>query len=206
MNHKTELPTGDGVEIVTFDEDGWKTHILSEVDELQREVSRRGLRTADEAMSSVRDIAAQNDEVKGLFPCTAWGQIVWQRSVGLPQTPRVKDAFLLIHRYEFLDWVIGPDGVPIAIGGWVDAGFPPKVWDGPNDEAHYRVSFMLHGISPFRNGFGIGLKPGVQWQPAAPPWFTEPRRIVPWSPDGIFLIKSNEILQLPETRVYLPFP
>jgi hypothetical protein len=109
-------------------------------------------------MTGLRDVVHEDAHFADLFAGTVWGHIVWTKNVGRPLSPRMADAFVIVHKYQLIEGIVNPDGSATNIGGWIDAA-TPSVWDGPDDEEHYRVSFMLHGAYPWTNGVGIYLTP-----------------------------------------------
>jgi hypothetical protein len=188
---------------IAFDHEGWKTHIAGDISRLEQEVSRAGARTPDEFMTGVKEVISRDESLAGLFKNTVWGQIVWRKAVGRPRSQRMADAFIIEHHYEFLEWVIGPDGNPQSIGGIVK-GATPRVWDGPHDDERYRVSYILQGVHPWRNGIGVKLNPEVAWEPAGPPWMALQRRLLypeslqPW---GVFYVNATGITDLDAIEV-----
>jgi len=143
--------------------------IAGPIGELQRRVSLRGARTPDDFMTGLSDVVHRNDEFLDLFGGTVWGHIVWKKAVGLPLSPTLANAFVIVHKYQVIKGVVNPDGTVANTGGWIDAA-TPDVWDGPHDEQYYRVSFMLHGAYPWTNGVGIFLNSSVEWEPKVAPW------------------------------------
>lgn len=184
--------------------------IAGPIGELQRQVSLGGANTPDEFMTALSDVVRRNDEFLDLFGGTAWGTIVWERDVGLPLSAKLNDAFAITHKFQEIKGVANPDGTATNVGGWKDAP-TPELWDGPHDEAHYRVSFMLHGQPPWTNGVGIALNRNVQWEPRAAPWLAERARYVEYPSSlqqtaGAFWPTKDGVTELEDFQVlWSPF-
>jgi hypothetical protein len=151
--------------------------IAGPIAELQRRVSLRGVRTSDDFMTGLGEVVHDDPAFVDLFAGTVWGHIVWAKNVGRPLSPRLADAFVIVHKYQLIKGVANPGGSATNVGGWVDAA-APTLWDGPHDDGHYRVSFMLQGAYPWTNGVGIHLTPSIEWEPHVAPWLAERVRYV----------------------------
>ncbi len=77
----------------------------------------------------------------GLF---AFGMIRWPKGSPKLLTPKHADAFdiTLTHTQTFLEYE--PDGVHFIT--LIVPDFPPTKWDGPDDDAYFRVSFFATGL------------------------------------------------------------
>lgn len=151
--------------------------IVGPISELQRRVSRSAARTPDEFMTALRDVLRKSDDFLDLFGGTAWSEIAWKKDVGLPLSANLADAFVFKHVFKEVDGVAKGGGGSEDRSRWKDAA-APNVWDGPHDDEHYRVSFMLHGKPKWMNWVGIGLDPNIEWEPRVKPWLAERKRIV----------------------------
>jgi hypothetical protein len=117
-----------------------------------------------------------------LYDETAWGVIRWSRKLGRPVPSRLAEGFVVTHQYLFVvDLGVCSDGSTRWVQKWLEGG-QPQVWDGPDDEETYAVSFMVRGITYWTNRVVVDLAPGVAWQPADEPWQTQRRRIVSYPP------------------------
>ena len=143
--------------------------------DLQRQVSLAGARTPDDYMTAISDAVHRSDDFLDLFSGTVWGRIVWDKNVGRPTSPRMAAAFLLVHKFREIRGEVDPSGTAQETGGWLDAP-TPQLWDGPHDEDHYRVSFMLQGVHPWTNVIGLDLNPQVAWEPSTPAWLGQRSR------------------------------
>jgi hypothetical protein len=104
-----------------------------------------------------------------------WGEIRWYRSLGWPVAARMADAFSVrFKRYESDPYVSQSGGQPK--GRIVDAA-PPILWDGPNDDEHFRVSFLFLGSKMFQHELCVELRPEIDWEGTSPPWLPVTRRI-----------------------------
>ena len=152
--------------------------IAGPIGELQRQVSLRGANTPDEFMTALSDVVRRNDDFLDLFGGSAWGHIAWERDVGLPLSAKLADAFVITHKFQ----EIKVSRIQTAPGRTSAGGrMRPRRSCGtgpPHDEAHYRVSFMLHGQPPWTNGVGIDLNRDVPWEPRVAPWLAERVRYV----------------------------
>ena len=141
----------------------------------------------------VVDDALRSDLGISLYDGTAWGVIRWRRALGRPATPRLSAGFSVVHQYDFSLDVSPGAGSGQTIGGWVPAG-DPTLWDGPDDADTFAVSFMVQGIHRWRNRVTVGMRNGVEWQPADDPWLTQRRRVVAYPtslPDGEFDVSRS---------------
>jgi hypothetical protein len=133
----------------------------------------------------------EDHNVASIYNGTFWGVIRWSRSLGKPKSKALAGGFVFIHEYNLSFDISNPE-VQASIGGWVSAG-TPWVWDGPNDDESYAVSFMLRGVYRYKNRLAIGSA-GVGWEPEDKPWMTKRRRFVVYPasmPDGEFDVIKN---------------
>lgn len=190
---------------------GWPDRIAGPIGELQKQVALHGARTPDEFMTSLSDVLHRSDEFLDLFGGTAWGHVVWKKEVGWPLSPKLADAFVFSHAFQQLsDKGINPDGSPPVVPEWKTAP-APAVWDGPHDDEHYRVSFMLHGQTPWLNGVGIDFDRSVSWEPRTVPWLDWRLRYIAYPPSlqqnaGTFLLDKDAPIDLDDFEVlWWPF-
>jgi hypothetical protein len=69
-----------------------------------------------------------------------FGTIVWSKDAGRPSTSSLFEGFSVQHQWEKIEIDSGPAG-DVEHRTWI-ADPPPILRDGPNDETHYRVSFV----------------------------------------------------------------
>ena len=148
-----------------------------------------GMRKLLSAIGSVEDATPFLTSVKGqvvdgplrdehgitIYDGTFWGVIRWSRALGKPKASTLAGGFVFIHEYNLSFDISNPEA-EATIGGWVSAG-TPWVWDGPNDDETYAVSFMLRGVLRYKNRIIIGSA-GVGWESDDKPWMTKRQRFV----------------------------
>ena len=185
--------------------------IAGPLGELQKRVSLRSARTHDEFMTALSDVLHESDAFLDVFGGYAWGRIVWEKDVGVPLSPNMADAFVFTHQFEEIhDEGVGANGVADGKQVYKDAP-TPRVWDGPHDDQHYRVSFMLYGQPGYANGIGIDLDRNVPWEPSFAPWLDQRMRYVKYPAAlegnaGIFWPQRDKMKQLDDFRVlWWPF-
>ena len=91
--------------------------IAGPIAELQRRVSLRGARTSDDFMTGLSEVVHDDPAFVDLFAGTVWGHIVWAKNVGRPLSPRLADAFVIVHKYQLIKGVANPGGSATNVGG-----------------------------------------------------------------------------------------
>jgi hypothetical protein len=107
---------------------------------------------------------------------TVWGEIRWSRSLGWPIAARMADGFSVRFQHLVVNGEVGPGGVLINTSEIVE-GATPSLWDGPHDEENFRVSFLFHGVRPWRHQAVVELKSAIKWGGTSPWWLPPARRI-----------------------------
>ena len=94
------------------------------------------------------------------------GAIVWSKQLGRPDSPALADGFVVAPTYDNKEAAQTPEG-SLRTTGWIPVPDSPEVWDGPGDEAHYRVEFLARNIGGTRNAVTVTLS-SVAWRDEAP--------------------------------------
>lgn len=91
-----------------------------------------------------------------------FGKIRWKKSIGRSLGPTLASGFRGEDWFHYLNWEVGPDGVPIDIGKWVQVE-PPTFWDMPDDGDFYQVGYGGWAVRPWVNAILIDFAHHQPW-------------------------------------------
>jgi len=114
---------------------------------------------------------ARTAEIDGIM-LGSWcmGSIFWEKSLGVPETARLSDAFVV----ELSDIRLVQGGAPGSGGGPLiplREPFFATVFDGQPDDTHYWVHFLRTGLKSGTFTLQVSLSPGVTWHRTWPELF-----------------------------------
>jgi hypothetical protein len=142
-------------------------------------------------------IAAGADRTS-FFTDTLWGSIRWRKSIGRSLGPTLASGFKIEHWCQYLNWKVGPDGVPINISKWVELPTPSS-WDLAEEGGEYRVNYVSHIVRGFPNVVRIAFAADQPWDtPLAVRIRSTHRRII--APDP-FIVTEAKFVVLEDARV-----
>ena len=141
------------------------------------------------------------------FGNTLWATISWEKSLGKPSSPCLADAFSYNHQYGWLD-TAATRGEPIGNPVWETLP-PPRAWDGPHDDEHYRISVLVRALPGLHNRFWPAIRNEIDWEGGVPTLSWNRRGLV-WPaqmvPFGQFFLYQDDFLVLEEEyRLIEPF-
>ncbi len=157
------------------------------LDRLDAPVTRAGL----------HEYVGSSAERAAAFAGSIWGSIRWSRDLGLPEVDPVARAFT-VHQEVHLDIVyVDEQG---HIDHWVTWDFgSAAVWEGPHDDAHYRVTYYSPASSPEGATVMRASLTPVRWPRTRVGGGM--RRIVPpqhqfdWTGEGPVVLPEQELVQ-----------
>ena len=80
-----------------------------------------------------------------------FGKIRWKKAIGRSLGPTLASGFAGAVLCHYLNWRVGPDGVPEFIGKWVQVTPEPDFWDLPDDGDFFQVGYGFWGVRPWMN-------------------------------------------------------
>ena len=95
-----------------------------------------------------------------------FGTITWSSDLGRPATAALHEGFKVIHRYQWVEVVAGPDGVTVTEKAIKEIG-APVVIDGTSSPGEFRVNFFDTFYSKLGEGFDVSLA-DVAWEGGTP--------------------------------------
>jgi hypothetical protein len=108
-----------------------------------------------------------------------FGKIRWRKQIGRSLGPTLASGFQGENWYHYLNWAVGPNGVPVDIGKWVQSP-GPDFWDLPDDGAFFQVGYGYWGVRPWINELHLQFAAHQPWDsPLAARVRRTYRRIVP---------------------------
>ncbi len=115
-----------------------------------------------------------------------FGKIRWKKSIGRSLGPTLSSGFRAENWFHYLNWAVGPDGVPVDIGKWVQAP-EPTFWDMPDDEDFFQVGYGFWGVRPWVNALLLDFAHHQPWDsPLTARVRSSYRLIVPQEQDFYF--------------------
>ena len=115
-----------------------------------------------------------------------FGKIRWKKSIGRSLGPTLASGFRAENWFHYLNWAVGPDGIPVDIGKWVQAP-EPYFWDMPDDGDFFQVGYGFWGVRPWVNALMLDFAHHQPWDsPLAARVRKGYRRIVPQEQDFYF--------------------
>lgn len=115
-----------------------------------------------------------------------FGKIRWKKTIGRSLGPTLASGFRGENWFHYLNWAIGPDGIPVDIGKWVQTP-EPFFWDLPDDGDFFQVSYSFWGVRPWINALLLDFAHHQPWDsPLAARVSSSFRRIVPAEQDFYF--------------------
>jgi hypothetical protein len=141
-------------------------HSVTEVSESDVEILRDLMR-APLTTAGLREWELGSTARGKLLQNSIWGSIEWPKGLGRPATPSLAAAFVIQHTSYWQKWTAEPGGGFVQQDGWISHP-TPITWDGPEDDTHYRVSFMSPWGVPYRVGEQGPNRIGVDFAPYAP--------------------------------------
>ena len=180
-----------------------------DVSRVESELVRASREHGEAALTHIRDLLESEPDFAQLsatvYRETVWGSIRWRRALGHPAGDMHR-AFGLDNQYRLIDGAVGSDGQVIDRGGWKQPSVPPRLWDGPHDDAYYRVSFMLRGVYPWYNRVLVWLDHSVPWIGVEGPSALAPQRRIQFpesllEANGLFTVPKDGVTRLDELEV-----
>ena len=115
-----------------------------------------------------------------------FGKIRWKKSIGRSLGPTLASGFRGEDWFHYLNWAVGPDGIPVDIGKWVQVP-EPYFWDLPDDGDFFQVGYGFWGVRPWVNALILGFAHNQPWDsPLQARMRRTYRRIVPEEQDFYF--------------------
>lgn len=115
-----------------------------------------------------------------------FGKIRWKKSIGRSLGPTLASGFRGEVWFHYLNWAIGPDGIPVDIGKWVQEP-EPYFWDLPDDGDLFQVGYGFWGVRPWVNAVILEFAGNQPWDsPLQARMRRTYRRIVPEEQDFYF--------------------
>lgn len=131
--------------------------------------------TSQPNLDKLRGIVSGARPGKEMLANTIWGEITWSAQLGRPAHALSSGFDLTLHVVRTETRVEGNSEVPFELNEPRDK---PFMWDGAEQNGHFRVLFMASGATKAANPrglrvdnpnvFGLKFAPGVSFQGAGP--------------------------------------
>jgi hypothetical protein len=138
-------------------------------------------------MDTLKNWVSENAGVRSPFlQDRVFGKIRWKKSIGRSLGPTLASGFRGEDWFHYLNWAVGPDGVPVDIGKWVQSQ-EPTFWDMPDDGEFFQVGYGFWGVRPWVNALLLDFAHHQPWDsPLVARVRRGYRRIVPAEQDFYF--------------------
>jgi len=114
-------------------------------------------------MDTVEKWVSNNAAVRSPFlQDRVFGKIRWKKSIGRSLGPTLASGFRGEDWFHYLNWAVGPDGVPVDIGKWVQSQ-DPYFWDMPDDGEFFQVGYGFWGVRPWVNAVLLDFAHHQPW-------------------------------------------
>jgi len=121
-------------------------------------------------------------ELEGFLQGKILGSIRWVKELGVPDSPRLLEGFIVQHEAFDPEIDLPGAGSAAAADGAVAKHKPwkpsdvPATWDGPDDDTYHHVGFLCNR-GKLEDRITVTLAPQIAWHGGLPS--SGPRRVVP---------------------------